>query len=400
MLKLTQSTYKINNFFWISRSNFYSLSYHTPFPIAKGTKLQCTIEFPSPITHDGTYAGAKGKDGDYYWFTNGTDYVIKDGKMVINTTVNTTYDWTTLIGSFPTQGRGTVSSDGSGVGSINFENVSFVGDGPISVQNDWTLTNSVGKVIKKTNEIKNTSVSYGTFNADGVYRPRGFGDLASKNNSGIVAVDFTADKYSGADSFSMGIYPIYNLINDSSGFAESNIPNGSSEPGIDNWHPTFSTTEYNPITGSKAIDVSSQSSQIDLFYNIPYGGNTWNNGMIISFFVKLSSNKYGTNFPINLIKVNLNTYLIKAGQKQQDQGVTALNAPDPVSNLDGEWRAGTWCEVAFIIKDFSSLPSRNLSGIGFTLLTDTNSIQYFSDPGVYPNSYVSAMEPGFLATSV
>lgn len=381
---------------FVRLSNNYFVQQKFDKPLAKGTKLVMTITAPATITNLQYLAGISdvdSTDAQYQWLEQGKDYTLSGNKININTTINSGFDW----GGFTIS---VASGQGDITGSYTLNEATFVGDGPISAQTNWKLTNSVGKVISKTHEIKNTSVSYGTFNADGIYRPSGFGDLASKNNSGIAAFDFTTDEYSGADNFSMGIYPIYNLINDSSGFAESNIPNGSSEPGIDNWHPTFSTTEYNPITGSKAIDVSSQSSQIDLFYNIPYGGNTWNNGMIVSFFVKLSSNKSGTNFPINLIKVNLNTYLIRAGQKQQDQGVTTLNAPDPVSNLDGEWRAGTWCEVAFIIKDVSSLPSRNLSGIGFTLLTDTNSIQYFSDPGVYPNSYVAAVEPGFLATSV
>lgn len=399
MLKLTQSTYKINNFFWISRSNSYSLSYHTPFPIAKGTKLQCTIEFPSPITHDGSYAGAKGKDGGYYWFTNGTDYVIKDGKMVINTTVNTTYDWTTLIGSFPTQGRGTVSSDGFGVGSINFENVSFVGDGPIIVQNGWTLTNSVGKVISKTNSFKNTSISYGNYTVTDAHNQDNVGGLVEGGKDKSTGDGYPSNtNFSGTDIIDIGTYPTYNLVDNSSGLGPT-MPTGGAEAGITNWNPTYSSTVYNPVTGSAVIDVSGQGDNIQLFYPISYSGNSWKNGIIFTFFVKVSSNYTGSDSPFNFIGVNLDSRVLN-GSSNVDGGTTSFTSPE-LSSLNSKWFAGYWYEIAFFISDVSSLPSRAISGVGFNLSLNTGgTIQYFSDPGVYPVNYWATFEPGFLIPSV
>lgn len=380
----------------MSSSNSYSLNYDTPFPIAKGTKLQCTIEFPSPITHDGSFAGAHDKKGDYYWFTNGVDYVIRDGKMVINTTVNTAYDWTTLISEFPTQGRGTVGSGDFGVGSINFENVSFVSAEPV---NGWTIKNSVGKVIKKTDEIKNTSISYGNYTVTAAYNPDNVGGLTEGGKDKSAGAGYPSNTdFSGTDIIDIGTYPMYNLVDNSSGLGPT-MPAGGAEAGINNWNPTYSSTVYNPVTGSAVIDVSGQGNSIQLFYPISYSGNSWKNGIIFTFFVKVSSNYTGSGSPFNFIGVNLNSRVFK-GSNNYDGGTTSFTSPD-LSSLNSKWFAGYWYEVAFFISDVSSLPARELSGVGFNLGLNTGgTIQYFSDPGVYPGNYWTTFEPGFLIPSV
>ena len=142
-------TYSLN-FSWIGDNYFVQQGFNKP--LAKGTKLVMTITAPNTITSLGYLAGINTIHGpaQYQWLYQGEDYTLSGNKININTTINSDFDWA----GFTTQIN---SSQAGNTGSYTLSEATFVGDGPIVVQNGWTLTNSVGNVIKKTNNIELTS---------------------------------------------------------------------------------------------------------------------------------------------------------------------------------------------------------------------------------------------------
>lgn len=384
-------TYSLN-FSWIGDNYFVQQGFNKP--LAKGTKLVMTITAPNTITSLGYLAGINTIHGpaQYQWLYQGEDYTLSGNKININTTINSDFDWA----GFTTQIN---SSQAGNTGSYTLSEATFVGDGPIVVQNGWTLTNSVGNVIKKTNNFKNTSISYGNYTVTAAHNPDNVGGLTEGGKDKSTGYGYPSNTdFSGTDIIDIGTYPMYNLVDNSSGLGPT-MPTGGAEAGINNWNPTYSSTVYNPVTGSAVIDVSGQGNSIQLFYPISYSGNSWKNGIIFTFFVKLSSNYTGSDSPFNFIGVNLNSRILN-DSSNVDGGTTSFTSPD-LSSLNSKWFAGYWYEVAFFISDVSSLPSRELSGVGFNLgLNNGGTIQYFSDPGVYPGNYWATFEPGFLVPSV
>lgn len=384
-------TYSLN-FTWIGNNYFVQQGFNKP--LARGTKLAMTITAPNIVTSIQYLAGISTLNGSaqFQWLNQGKDYTFSGNKININTTINSDFDWagfTTAI----------VSSQAGNTGSYTLSEATFVGGGSISAQTNWKLTNSVGNVIKKTNDFKITSISYGNYTVMAAYNFGNVGGLMMGGKDKSTGNGYPSNTdFSGIDIIDIGTYPIYNLVDNSSGLGPT-TPTGGAEAGINNWNPTYSSTVYNPVTGSAVIDVSGQGNSIQLFYPISYSGNSWKNGIIFTFFVKVSSNYTGSDSPFNFIGVNLNSRVLN-DDSNVDGGTTSFTSPD-LSSLNSKWFAGYWYEIAFFISDVSSLPSRELSGVGFNLgLNSGGIIQYFSDPGVYPGNYWASFEPGFLIPSV
>lgn len=380
---------------WMGNDYFVQQKFNKP--LARGTKLVMTVTAPTTITGIQYLAGLSdagvgSTNAQFQWLTQGNDFTISGNMINIKTTINSDFDWAGFT-------IAVYSSPAGSTGSYTLSEATFVGGGSISAQTNWKLTNSVGNVIKKTNDFKNTSISYGNYTVMAAYNFNGVGGLmvGGKDKSTGDGYPSNTD-FSGTDIIDIGTYPIYNLVDNSSGLGPT-MPTGGAEAGINNWNPTYSSTEYNPITGSAVIDVSGQGNNIQLFYPISYSGNSWKNGIIFTFFVKVSSNYTSSDCPFNFVGVNLNSRVIN-GSSNVDGGTTSFTSPD-LSSLNSKWFAGYWYEIAFFISDVSSLPARELSGVGFNLGLNTGgTIQYFSDPGVYPGNYWPSFEPGFLIPSV
>lgn len=371
-----------------SGSSFSANIYFNGSEIASGTKLDMIIYAPSTISTV-NYVGFDDEYTKYHSFVEPTDFEHSGNTITIHTTVANINISSIVVGIV-------YDGDAGTQGGYSFNNLTLTNGKIVGDFGNWRLTSSVGKVIKKTNDIKQDNNQYGWYSVTG--RIQGVRSFLTDVGHSEYSYTNTSTQFSGANLIDLGTYPTYNLINNSSGLGPT-MPSGGAEPGVNNWIPKYSPTEYNPLTGSAIVDVSSQDKAIQLYYKADWTGNSWHNGAVVAFFVKTSKNYYDASCPIDYIGINVESRSITP-DSNTDAGVVTFNAPD-ISKTYFSWGSSQWCEYVFVIKDLSTLPSRDISGIGFNItLSKSNAIQYFSDPGFYPMTAVNTNQPGFYIPTI
>lgn len=364
--------------------------------IASGTKLDITIYAPSTISQI-NYIGFDDEDDEFHAFAN-TDFKYSGDRITINTTVaNTNISSISMSIEFDTSSGNMQGA--YGINAITLTNGKIVGS-----SGNWPLISSVSKVISKTDSINKPLPNYGTLILANFRDTGGVGDVGNLSQTITTKV---GSEYSfprrGKNSMEYGIYPLYNAINNSSGLGPT-MPTGGPAPGVNNWKPTYSSVDFNPYTGSAVIDVSSQDTSIQLTYQADYSGNSWRDGMLVSFFLKVSdsySGVFSTNPPIKSLGINIDCRNFTTTENT-DAGITSFTVPDVSSGTNVYWGYGDWVEFVFRIKNpLATLPSPSIAYVSFNItLTDSGVFKYFSDPGIYPANGVDKVYPGFFVPTV